>query len=114
MSAYTQKDVVLVKFPFTDLTSSKVRPAIVVSNNYINSSDDIIVVMLTTQPVDPTHCVEVNNSVVDTPFKTYTTMNANCKKIAVLHHSLIQKKITRVNNDDKFEEIISNIKSSFD
>lgn len=114
MPVYNQRDVILVKFPFTDITGFKLRPAIVVSNNVVNSTDDIIVVMLTTQSVPALYRVLVDNTFVDVPFKGVGTMNANCKKIAVLHKNIVQKKITRINDDAKFNEIINNIKSLFD
>ena len=47
--AYNQGDIVLVKFPFTNQLGFKRRPAIVVSNNVINSSADVILAIITTQ-----------------------------------------------------------------
>jgi len=42
MPSYSTGDVLLVRYPFTDLTSAKVRPAVVVAQ-FPNSSDHIIV-----------------------------------------------------------------------
>lgn len=43
-----QRDIVLLTFPFSDLESSKVRPAIVLSNNkYNRRSQDFVAVPLT-------------------------------------------------------------------
>jgi len=43
-----QRDIVLLNFPFSNLKQSKVRPAIILSNNKHNKkSDDIVVVPLT-------------------------------------------------------------------
>lgn len=40
-------DIVLVSFPFTDLTTTKVRPAVVISNDSINTNEeDIILVFI--------------------------------------------------------------------
>ena len=42
-------DVVLLSFPFTDLSATKVRPAVVVSpDNYNQTSQDVVVVLITT------------------------------------------------------------------
>jgi mRNA interferase MazF len=41
-------DVVLLSFPFTDLSATKVRPAVVVSpDNYNQTSQDVVVVLVT-------------------------------------------------------------------
>jgi mRNA interferase MazF len=47
MPSYSKYDVVLVRYPFSDLSNSKVRPAVVVNNRH--SSHDIIIVPLTSQ-----------------------------------------------------------------
>ena len=56
--AYVKGDVVLVPFPFTDLSASRVRPAVVVSSDeYSVHSSDLIVAMVTSQPqAGPTDC----------------------------------------------------------
>ena len=47
MPSYSKYDVVLVRYPFSDLSNSKVRPAVVVNNPH--ASRDIIIVPLTSQ-----------------------------------------------------------------
>jgi mRNA interferase MazF len=47
MPSYSKYDVILVRYPFSDRSNSKVRPAVVV-NNY-HPSQDIIIVPLTSQ-----------------------------------------------------------------
>lgn len=43
-----QRDIVLLSFPFSDLASAKVRPAVVLSNDkYNRHSDDFVAVPLT-------------------------------------------------------------------
>jgi len=49
---YNQRDIVLVPVPFTDLSSQKRRPVIVISNDaYNRRTSDIIVVAMTSSPV---------------------------------------------------------------
>jgi len=49
MSSYSKYDIILVKYPFSDLLSFKVRPAIVISNP--SPSKDIFIVPLTSQKI---------------------------------------------------------------
>jgi len=49
MSIYRQRDIVLVPFPFSDLSIQKVRPVLILSNDaYNQQSSDIVVCGLTT------------------------------------------------------------------
>lgn len=47
MPSYSKSEVILVRYPFSDLTASKVRPAIVV--NAPHTSKDVIIVPLTSK-----------------------------------------------------------------
>ncbi len=47
MPSYSKHDIILVRYPFSDLSSSKVRPAVVVSA--LHPSQDIIVTSLTSK-----------------------------------------------------------------
>jgi mRNA interferase MazF len=48
--SYKRGDVVLVSFPFTDLTGTKQRPALVISSDVFNSTrDDILIAAITSQ-----------------------------------------------------------------
>ena len=46
---YQQGDVVSVSFPFTNLSNSKLRPALVISNNLVTNTGDLIIVMITSK-----------------------------------------------------------------
>lgn len=46
-----QRDIVLIPVPFTDLTSQKKRPVIVISNDaYNGATADVVVVAMTSNP----------------------------------------------------------------
>lgn len=110
---YKQGDVVLVPFPFTNLSGSKRRPAIVVSNHLVNGSQDVILVQVTTQPVTGPLSLTISNKDVTVPFKPpHTSMNVHCKKVAVIEKSLIVKGITKL-HDDKLIELLDQISSIF-
>ncbi len=47
MPSYFKNDVILVRYPFSDLSSSKVRPAVVVSAPHV--SQDIMITPLTSK-----------------------------------------------------------------
>lgn len=48
MTAYSQGDVVLVQFPFTDLSTIKQRPAVVISANWYNQlRNDCVLLAIT-------------------------------------------------------------------
>jgi len=48
-----QGDILLVPIPFTDLSSQKRRPVIVISNNFYNKkTTDILVVAMTSNPIE--------------------------------------------------------------
>ena len=47
MPSYSKNDVILVRYPFSDLSSSKVRPAVVVNAPHV--SQDVFIVPLTSK-----------------------------------------------------------------
>ena len=47
---YQQGDLVLIPFPFTDLTATKQRPALVISNDSLNARGaDVVLLAITSQ-----------------------------------------------------------------
>jgi len=51
MTTYKAGDVVLIPFPFTDLTTFKQRPAVILSSGRFNrSGSDVVIVAITSHP----------------------------------------------------------------
>lgn len=44
---YDQREVILILFPYSDLTGSKKRPALVISNSKLNKTEDRICCLVT-------------------------------------------------------------------
>ena len=50
MTPYRKWDIILVPFPFTDLTTVKKRPALIVSpDSYKKSGQDVVIAFLTSR-----------------------------------------------------------------
>jgi len=47
MPSYSKNEVILVKYPFSDLSGSKIRPAVIV--NAAHSSQDVLIMPLTSK-----------------------------------------------------------------
>lgn len=48
--AHQASDVVLVPFPYRDRDATSTRPAVVVSCNVYNQTDDLVIVAITSHP----------------------------------------------------------------
>ena len=58
--AYRQGDIVLASFPFTDLTSSKRRPALVLSPDSFNAAgEDLVLAAVTSHITDDPNAVHL-------------------------------------------------------
>lgn len=53
MTNYKKWDVILVPFPFTDLSSAKRRPALIVSPDAYNAEKDVVIAYVTSQTNSP-------------------------------------------------------------
>ncbi|MBF0318657.1 MAG: type II toxin-antitoxin system PemK/MazF family toxin [Nitrospirae bacterium] len=59
---YKKGDIVLVPFPFTDLTATKTRPALVVSeSNYEMETGNVIIAMITSMPQTTVYDYEIKD-----------------------------------------------------
>ena len=47
---YEQRDIILIPFPYSDLTKNKLRPAIIISNKKLNRTSDRICCLITSNP----------------------------------------------------------------
>ncbi len=92
-----QGDILLVPNPFTDLSSQKRRPVIVISNNsYNKKTTDILVAAMTSNPIEANYSFTITSDDL-----TKGTLNHPGKvrvdKIYTLSQSIIVKTFGRVN-----------------
>ena len=93
-----QGDILLIPIPFTDLSSRKRRPVIVISNDdYNQRTDDIVVVAMTSNPrfVDFSFAISSDDLVegrLNRPSKV------RVDKIYTLSQGIVVRTFGRVNN----------------
>jgi len=84
--------VVLVKFPFSDLSGAKVRPALVLASA---GNDDWLLLQITSNPYSDTQAIEID----DTSFVTgglQRTSYVRPGKIFTANSSIIQRSVGQV------------------
>ena len=111
-TSYRRGDIVLVSFPFTDLTSTKRRPALVISPDVFNRlNGDLVLVAITSQlspvpfsvPVLPADCeggALPKESIV------------KVTKMFTLSSALIAKRLCRVSGQ-KQNQILASLRDLF-
>lgn len=93
-----QRDIVLIPIPFTDLTSQKKRPAVVISSdNYNNTHEDIVVVALTSNVKPRDFTVTVTSDNLEEGILMARSM-IRVDKIYTLNKSIVIRTFGRVNS----------------
>ncbi|MFH1631725.1 MAG: type II toxin-antitoxin system PemK/MazF family toxin [bacterium] len=104
---YRQGDIVLVRFPFTDLSSTKSRPALVLSKS--NIDDDVIAAAITSRGHERHfRFTEGDLQRGRLPGTSYV----RCDKVATLHRSLVVKNVSAL-RPEKIEHVIRIFKDQF-
>jgi mRNA interferase MazF len=85
--AFQRGDVVLIPFPFTDLSAKRVRPAIVVSvPEYEQNTGDIIVAQVTSRQ----HSLPTDYALQDWQFAGLLRPSVVRVKLATINAALVQ------------------------
>lgn len=102
-----QRDIVLIPIPFTDLVSQKKRPAVIISSDtYNESNEDIVVVALTSNIESRNFTITLTADDLEDGVLKVTSM-IRVDKIYTLNKSIIIKTFGRVKPD-----ILAKIKDS--
>ena len=103
---YKQADIVVVKFPFTDGSEFKRRPALIISNDLVNKTEDYLIVQITSKYNNDDLSVNIEDS--DCLKSLQLDSYIRIHKIFTIHKSLILSKITEV-KPDFFKSVIDKI-----
>ena len=93
---YKKGDIVIIRFPFSDLSSTKKRPALIISNDLVNNTGDYLMVQISSKirydklslPIIKNNYLEEN----ELPLQSYVRLH----KIFLLNENLILTKKTAV------------------
>ena len=108
----TQRDLLLVPFPFSDQSGKKVRPVVVMSNDEFNlKSEGIIVIGVTSNISKDKYAVLLENMNLEEG-KLTDQCCAKVENILKLDKSLVIKKIGKI-SIKKFNEILVLLESIF-
>jgi mRNA interferase MazF len=95
MGSYSKNDIILVRYPFSDLSGSKVRPAIVVSVPHV--SQDVFIVPLSSKT---TVLLTGEFLLADWNAAGLNVPTAAKRGLFTIHQSLIMKSIGRLSHPD--------------
>jgi mRNA interferase MazF len=111
-TAYKRGDIVLVTFPFTDLTSSKKRPALVVSPDRFNRQRrDLVLAAITSQiSGEPGTVVIDGGDVIHGSLPKRSEVRLG--KLFTVHTSLVRRRLCSL-TDGKRENVLSAMRSFF-
>jgi len=104
MEKFVRGDVVVVPFPFSDLTRSKRRPALVIAEL---EGDDLILCQITSQFIRDRYAVSIDES----DFETGTLMrksNIRPNRIFTADHRIILYRVGHLKHE-KINQIIGRI-----
>lgn len=103
---YKQGEIVIVKFPFTDGSEFKRRPALIISDELVNKTGDYLLVQITSKFNNDSLSIIINDTDCQKklPLQSYIRIH----KIFTIHNSLIISKMTAVKSDFK-NKIITKI-----
>ena len=100
---YKQKDIVLMPFPYSDLTGSKQRPALIISNKKLNNTEDRMCCLITSnKPKDGILIVNRDIEGEKLPFESWVKP----QRIFTINEKIIKKKLCSITNN--FHEKIMN------
>lgn len=110
--AYRRGDIVLVSFPFTDLTSYKRRPALILSPDSFNAAGvDLVLAAITSHITDDPHRVLIHRGDFAQGWLSKTSL-VKTTKLFTMHSSLVAKRICAL-RIEKMEEVLRLLRGFF-
>ena len=90
-TVFNQRDIVLIPFPYTDLTGTKQRPALIISNDKVNKTQDRICCLITSKPSKDGILIQ-NYESGNLPFKSWIKPH----RLFTIDENIIKKKLCKI------------------
>jgi mRNA interferase MazF len=104
---YSRGEIVWVKFPFSDASTNKLRPALIISNNLVNRTGDYLMMQVTSKlRNDNLSLLLKNEDFNGTPLLKQSELRIH--KIFIINEFLIAGGITNVS-----DAFMKNVLSAF-
>ena len=92
-----QRSVILIPFPYTDLSGAKKRPALVISSLDFNAkNEDVICCLITSNLEDHQHSIKITDKDMESGYLEFDS-NVKPYRIFTVNKSLIYKMLGRLN-----------------
>lgn len=92
MAKFNQGDIVLIPYPYTDLSNTKKRPVVIISNDAVNKQTFIVSKITSNVTRNDQFTFSIKDTDTDTKLRFKSEVRTN--EIFTVHKSLIIKKIT--------------------
>ena len=108
MERFVEGDIIVVLFPFSDLSSERKRPALVLSNI---EGDDIVICEITSRIKKDLYSVSLENKDLESGnLRTKSIIRVN--RILTIHEDKINYKFGKINNS-KIKEVEEKLNKVF-
>jgi len=110
-TSYKRGDIVLVSFPFTDLTAAKRRQALVVSPDSFNdATSDLVLAAITSQISDDTPLLIVESDCIHGTLPKTSALKPT--KLFTIHSTLVLKKVCALRRK-KLDAVLDDLRTFF-
>ncbi|MBS3079732.1 type II toxin-antitoxin system PemK/MazF family toxin [Candidatus Pacearchaeota archaeon] len=96
---FNQGDIIIVPFPFSDLSTVRQRPVLILSNlNYNKNSEDLVTCGITSNIKDSNYSILIDDeNLLDGSIPIKSRIKVD--KLFTLHRNIVLKKIGRLNKE---------------
>ncbi|MBY0435398.1 MAG: type II toxin-antitoxin system PemK/MazF family toxin [Cyclobacteriaceae bacterium] len=101
-----QGDIVAVDFPFSDGSGIKRRPALVISNDVINKTGDVVLMQVTSKFKNDVLTIALQPKEISSPLPLQSFLRVH--KLFTIDRKLVVKKLSKL-NENAFDSVLAKL-----